>query len=137
MRVIAAVVLVGWSAALASCWHFCATRGCNRVAKPSAETSCQAHCAKKKADQSGKSESPCGESVCFTKKPLAVEQDIASGSQPSFNLAYIIASLVVAFETPNLADAIVTRQTHPRNWVFTPEVSLGPAFRSLAPPTLI
>jgi hypothetical protein len=28
------------------------------------------------------------------------------------------------------------RQASPRNWVFTPEVCLGPAFRSLAPPSL-
>ena len=26
------------------------------------------------------------------------------------------------------------RQAKPRDWVFTPEVSLGPAFRSHAPP---
>jgi hypothetical protein len=26
------------------------------------------------------------------------------------------------------------RQARPGDWVFTPEVSLGPAFRSLAPP---
>ena len=138
MRVIAAVVLVCWSSALVACWHFCATRGCDRAAaKPNAEMSCKAQCAKKAADDSQKSESPCGDSVCFTKKPLAAEKDIAWGLQPSFNLAFIIAALVVAFETPNPADAIITRQATPRDWVFTPEVCLGPAFRSLAPPALI
>jgi hypothetical protein len=75
--------------------------------------------------------------MCFTKKPLTAEKDAASDPQPSLSLAFIIASLVVAFETPNLADAILTRQAPPRDWVFTPEVCLGPAFRSLAPPALI
>ena len=28
------------------------------------------------------------------------------------------------------------RQAKPRDWVFTPEVCLGPAHRSLAPPSL-
>ena len=137
MRVIASVVLVCWSAALVTCWHFCATRGCDRTAKSSAAMSCQAHCAKKAGDQSQTSESPCGNSVCFTKQPLAAEKDFASGLQPSFSLAFIIGSLVVAFETPGPAEVVIARRAPPRDWVFTPEVSLGPALRNLAPPVFI
>jgi len=32
--------------------------------------------------------------------------------------------------------AAFSRQARPRDWVFTPEVSLGPAHRSHAPPFL-
>ena len=137
MRVIAAVVLVCWSAALLACWHYCATRGCDRTAKVSAKSSCEVRCAKKQAGESPESKAPCGDSMCFTKKPLAAEKKIASPTQPSLRLAFIVASLSVAFELPAPSDVIATRQGAPRDWVFTPEVSLGPALRNLAPPVLI
>jgi len=75
--------------------------------------------------------------MCFTKKPLAAEKNVASVDQPSLNFSFLIAPLVLAFELSDDADAAFSRQVPPRDWVFTPEVSLGPAFRSLAPPTLI
>ena len=131
------MVLVCWSAALATCFYFCATRGCDRIVAAKAELSCEAHCAKNNSDPSQKSESPCGDSMCFTKKPLAAEKNVASASQPSPSLAFLIAPLVLAFELPDDAEAVFSRPAPPRDWVFTPEVSLGPAFRSLAPPVLI
>ena|SRR5688572_4862886 len=137
MRGIAALVLVCWSVALATCFHFCATRGCDRIVTAKAESSCEAHCAKKNSNQQQESESPCGDSTCFTKKPLAAEKNVARVDQPSLILAFLTAPLVLAFELPEDADATFSRQALPRDWVFTPEVSLGPAFRSLAPPALI
>lgn len=137
MRTIAAVVLVCWSAALLSCGYYCATRGCDRVSGVAATSSCEAHCAKNQGGGSEPSKAPCGDSMCFTKKPIAAEKEIASVTQPSLHLAFIVASLSVAFELPAPSDVIATRQSAPRDWVFTPEVSLGPALRSLAPPVLI
>ena len=36
--------------------------------------------------------------------------------------------------TATQPQAAFDRQAHSREWTFTPEVCLGPAFRSLAPP---
>ena len=43
------------------------------------------------------------------------------------------AQLVTVAQT----ETSVSRQPRTREWVFTPEVSLGAAFRSLAPPVLL
>jgi hypothetical protein len=49
--------------------------------------------------------------------------------------------LCVLFEAHHLSllapQALPARQTKRREWVFTPEVCLGPAFRSHAPPVFI
>ncbi len=54
--------------------------------------------------------------------------------KPDFGLAiltFVSPSQTVAYTLP---EAPISRQPPDRERVFTPEVSLGPAFRSLAPP---
>ena len=54
---------------------------------------------------------------------------------PESFVLYLLSPCVPALDlTATEATATVSRQTDVREWVFTPEVSLGPAFRSLAPP---
>lgn len=52
-------------------------------------------------------------------------------SQPVLNISILCAALEHAFAAP---PSETLRRAKPREWVFTPEVCLGPAFRSLAPP---
>jgi hypothetical protein len=55
-------------------------------------------------------------------------------SKADFGLAFTLS--IRPFQTPADADTEiqVSRQVKPHEWVFTPEVCLGPAFRSHAPP---
>ena len=56
---------------------------------------------------------------------------------PEFNALHALVPLVLAFEmSATEPDTHFLRQPIPPSWVFTPEVSLGPAFRSLAPPVV-
>ena len=52
----------------------------------------------------------------------------------SFSLSFLWAVQAFTFVQPEPASL---RQARPPEWVFTPEVCLGPAFRSLAPPVLL
>ena len=134
MRVIAAVVLVCWSVALAICWHHCATGACSKQASSGEQPSCHGHSASE--DQGTPSSSDSAENACFAKKPFASHLDVAHADSPLLHLAYISALLVVDYELQNSTTTVEFRPATPRDWVFTPEVCLGPAFRSLAPPAL-
>jgi hypothetical protein len=136
MRVLAAVVLVCWSVALGICWHHCATGACSSrtAAAKEAKPGCHAHADDSDSDQSNPNDSG---SSCFAKKPFAGDKEIFNVAAPSLHLTYVAAALNgIAFELPQATGAAEFRQAKPRVWVFTPEVSLGPAFRSLAPPVL-
>jgi hypothetical protein len=54
-------------------------------------------------------------------------------SQPVLNLSLLCAARQHVFAAP---PSETLRRAKPRDWVFTPEVCLGPAFHSLAPPCL-
>lgn len=67
-------------------------------------------------------------SVCPISPALALVR-------PHFGLAAILNFVSPAQTAASvLPEAPFSRQPPDRGWVFTPEVSLGPAFRSLAPP---
>jgi hypothetical protein len=134
MRVIAAVVLVCWSVALGICWHHCATGACSGNAKASAKR--QPSCHTQSDSESDGSQPNKAQNSCFAKKPFSGKLDLTSMSAPTLHLAYVNALLVVAYELPNPTEDVFHRQSRSREWVFTPEVCLGPAFRSLAPPFL-
>ena len=47
---------------------------------------------------------------------------------------YTLPAFVLTLDDAGTASHLTSRQAKARDWVFTPEVCLGPAFRSLAPP---
>jgi hypothetical protein len=54
---------------------------------------------------------------------------------PEFFVLYFLTPTALALDaTATAQKASLSRQANHRDWVLTPEVSLGPAFRSLAPP---
>lgn len=77
------------------------------------------------------------DSCCATLK--CVPQPASSLVLPTLDFAKL-ASFHFVFLSQTLAlsepESCPPRQASPRDWVFTPEVCLGPAFRSHAPPSL-
>ena len=73
--------------------------------------------------------------LCLALKTVLPSIDGSIHFHPDFSFVYLLAPLTLAFDTA-LNEPIHHhfRQAHLRGWVFTPEVSLGPAYRSLAPP---
>jgi hypothetical protein len=65
-----------------------------------------------------------------TMTPVVIPKTV---SQPVLNISPLCAARQHMFAAP---PSETLRQAKPRDWVFTPEVCLGPAFRSLAPPSL-
>jgi hypothetical protein len=55
-------------------------------------------------------------------------------SQPVLNASLLCAAREHVFAAP---PSETLRRAKPRDWVFTPVVCLGPAFRSLAPPAFV
>ena len=54
---------------------------------------------------------------------------------PQLHTLYLLPSMALALNATEVQPkAPFSRQAWTRDWVFTPEVCLGPAFRSLAPP---
>ena len=57
---------------------------------------------------------------------------------PEFSILYTLAPTALALDVTGIKpEALISRDARLRGWVFTPEVCLGPAFRSLAPPVLL
>jgi len=77
-------------------------------------------------------------SCCSTLKAVVLTAHPVVISKPVFHPIPFLcvlpemhaASLALSEKPPN-------RQAKPPDWVFTPEVCLGPAFRSLAPPAFV
>ena len=67
---------------------------------------------------------------------------LAGGDAPALtafqaHTLYLLSPVVLALDATEVQPkASFSRQVRTRDWVFTPEVCLGPAFRSLAPPSL-
>lgn len=77
------------------------------------------------------------DACCSTLK--CVPQPASSLVLPTLDFAklpFCHFALLSQTLAPSEPESIPPRQASPRDWVFTPEVCLGPAFRSLAPPSL-
>ena len=73
--------------------------------------------------------------TCSTLKSALVGGSATALVQPDFQLLYPLPPIALALvATAAEPTTSFTRQARTRDWVFTPEVCLGPAFRSLAPP---
>jgi len=76
--------------------------------------------------------------VCLSLKSALQGDTSCALVQPEFHLLISAVPVLFAFD-PVAAEQIASfsRQAQRHNLVLTPEVSLGPAFRSLAPPTFV
>ncbi|MSU35157.1 MAG: hypothetical protein EXS36_08585 [Pedosphaera sp.] len=73
--------------------------------------------------------------MCPTLKTLLAGSDTPPLVAPPLHTLYLLVLISLAMDSPeSQREASFSCQAHTRDWVFTPEVCLGPAFRSLAPP---
>jgi hypothetical protein len=127
LRICAAALVVVWLAAIGLCSTDCMGDDCHADSaniKKAATTNGQSH------DSDSHDDSLCASlhSVCpATPSSTLIKPDFGL----AFTLDFISTRQIVAVTPP---ETFISRQPPDRDWVFTPEVCLGAAFRSLAPP---
>ena len=125
-------MLFAWVAAFSLCHAHCALGKNAPMQMPGANqasSGCHGNgCPAKNNDGTG--------TFCFTVKSLSTDTGSVTLHPPEAT-AYLQAALLSLPELSTLPgpSGFLVRQTSPPDWNFTPEVSLGPAFRSHAPPT--
>lgn len=129
-RFCAAALLVIWLAAVGLCATDCMGDDCHAHTaniKKAATTSGQSHDADSHDD-----------SLCTSLHSVCPATPSTTFIKPDFGLAFtldFISTRQIVAVTP--LETFTSRQPPDRDWVFTPEVCLGAAFRSLAPPVLL
>ncbi len=139
IRICAALSLVVWLAALTFCSANCFLRDSHCQPNHHDEQAADAH-PDHDHDQApaSKNHNGCDDSFCDSLKAFSHTTDTIVIAKPDFGLAYILASTSFSqLLTVPQSETSMFRQARQREWVFTPEVYLGPAFRSQAPPVLL
>ena len=141
LRSVGALGLVVYIAAQTLCFMHCNFGGGHGDSAP---PSCHGAGGTKKCHDAchdeGNSPSPPDGSptaTCFTLMNMLTVGDAPMVVVPEFFVLYFLTPSALALEaTATAQEASFSRQANHRNWVLTPEVSLGPALHSLAPPFL-
>ena len=139
LRSFAAGALFVWLTAQALCFAHC-NFGVGHGS--SEQPSCHASAPSQGHHDDGDSSSPAhhessASAACSTLKTALLDSGATVLVQPNFHLLYTLAPVALALNATAVEPtASFSRQARLRDWVFTPEVCLGPAFRSLAPPFL-
>ena len=135
LRSVAAAVLVGYVAAQTLCFIHCNFgSGHGDSAPPSCHSVGTTQASHDEGDSSSPP-APTPTTPCFTLKNPLVSGDAPTLVVPQFFVLYLLSSCALALDTTALkSESIFCRQANHRDWVLTPVVWLGPAFRSLAPP---
>ncbi|MEO5802365.1 MAG: hypothetical protein ABIR24_02460 [Verrucomicrobiota bacterium] len=134
-RLCASLSLVVWLAAFLFCSNTCC------IGESHCETGHEQHGEASHHDHDRSSDSDSHsdhkDSFCNSLKSIVHTASNQTLSKPDFSfvtLDFVSPSHLV---TVARREASVFRQGSRRDWVSTPEVYLGPAFRSLAPPVLL
>jgi hypothetical protein len=138
VRWFAAVTLLAWIGAQALCQTHCLFGACH---DGSDDASCQATAATTShhgdddhVPQPGHQHS-AGDASCLILKSALTGNSTSPLVTPQFSILYTLAPFTLVMDATTIEPlALFSRQTRLREWVFTPEVCLGPAFRSHAPP---
>ena len=135
LRSLAALALVVFVVAQAMCFVHCNFGGGHDVkAQPSCHGSPQ-HAASHDGDDDSPPSIPSPTAACSMLKTMVAGGDAPTLTAFQTHTFYLLPSVVLGLDaTETRPQAVFGRQAHSRDWVFTPEVCLGPAFRSLAPP---
>ena len=133
LRFFAAMTLFVWIAAVTTCSTECLGEDSHSESahmEQAANTSGQSHDSDKNDNHD--------DSVCVSLHSLATTSPNCVLAKPDFGLAFTL-DLISTAQLVAVAPlkTIVSRQSPDRQFVFTPEVLLGAAFRSLAPPVLL
>ena len=134
IRICAAMSLVVWLTALTFCSASCFLGDSHCQPSHRDEQATASHHDHDQAPDSDK-HGGCNDSVCDSLKTVVHSTSGNFIFKANFSLAYVLASASLAQAlTVSQSETPIFRQAWRRDWVFTPELYLGPAFRSLAPP---
>ena len=139
LRSFAAAALVVWLAAQVLCTAHCNFGVCHG---DSEHASCHDGAAPQPHHDDGDSPAPVHDDSATTAACLALKSALVGGGastlvQPQLFVLYTLPPLALALEVAVAQlTAPFSRHARPCDWVFTPEVSLGPAHRCHAPPFL-
>ncbi|HZM05501.1 MAG TPA: hypothetical protein VFC44_21075 [Candidatus Saccharimonadales bacterium] len=137
-RCFAAATLLTWIGAQALCQAHCLTEGCH---DEGGDASC--HSVKVASSHHGNEDhgsQPCDDdrcagASCQILKSALIGHGTLPLVTPQLSLLHIVAPFMLMLDATEIEPvAFFSRQASPRKWVFTPEVCLGPALRSHAPP---
>jgi hypothetical protein len=135
LRSLAALALVVYILAQSLCFAHCHLGGGPGDSTPSCcrdDKSAQA--CPGEGDSSSSPVSPSTATCSTLMNPLASD-GVPALVVPEFFVLHLLTPHMLALDvTATAPEALFSRQANHRDWVLTPEVSLGPAFRSLAPP---
>jgi hypothetical protein len=137
LRWFAAVTLLGWMGAQALCQAHCSSDACH---DQPGEVNCQAQKSpdSNRGDEDAPDHHESADASCATLKSALSNKAASPLILPAFSSLYTLASTGLMMDTTAIEPAgSFSRQANWRDWAFTPEVCLGPAFRSLAPPVLL
>jgi hypothetical protein len=137
LRSLAALALVVFVLAQAMCIVHCNFgSGHGDKAQPSCHGSPQ-HAASHDGEDDSAPSMPSPTTACSTLKVMLAGGDAPTLTAIQTHTLYLLPSVVLALDAAvPRPQAVFGRQAHSREWTFTPEVCLGPAFRSLAPPLI-
>lgn len=135
LRSLAALALMVFVVAQAMCFVHCNFGGGHGdKAQPSCHGSPQ-HAASHDGDNDSAPSAPSPTTACSTLETMLAGGDAPTLTAFQTHTLYLLAPVALALDATEIQpDASFSRQVWTRDWVFTPEVCLGPAFRSLAPP---
>jgi hypothetical protein len=133
-RSLAVLTLAVFVAAEVMCFLHCHLGGGHGDA---GEPSCHSTASTHAGHDEDSSRPPTPSTSCVTLQNLLTSTSTVVLIVPEFSELYTLPPLALALDAmATEPTAPVSRQAWRWDWVFTPEVSLGPAFRSLAPPFL-
>ena len=76
------------------------------------------------------------DSACLTLKSALHSDNGIALVKPNLHFVYSLVSVALSTDKIAIEPAVNFRQHNRCDWAFTPELSLGPALHSLAPPVL-
>lgn len=133
LRYHAAISLVSWIAATILCSSICHCHDSTEEHHDHATQAENSHSHK----SDGGSDSECPDTPEFCASLDSTHFIPSNQVLPKFKVQFIMTVNLSSLLPQNpigIEDAFSGRQAKKRIWVFTPEVCLGPAIRSLAPP---
>ena len=140
----AAVTLLTWMAAQTLCVEHCSQDICNgdfNEASPHDLATVESHHHDGDSHDAENSSAPSHHhseegSFCLSLKTVLLSGNVDAVVSPNAPLLYLIPSLMTSDARGICRTTSVIRQFKRPIWVSAPQVCLGPAFRSLAPPVL-
>ena len=136
LRWFAAATLVLWIGANVLCQSHCLLGPCadSDDADHHALEMADSHHGDEQAPQPGHQDGS-EPAACQTLKSALLGSSPSQPLAPHFAVLYVLAPALLTFDATDIQTTpSFSRQARLREWVFTPEVCLGPAFRSHAPP---